>query len=586
MKFILNRLSKRQKHILDIVAGYWKWLLVGMGCSIVGAASSSASAYLVKPLLDDIFMDKDAAMLLIIPGLILIVSVLKGFASYGREYFMKYVGLSVTRDLRDLLYAKIIDLPLQFFHKEKVGVLMSRITYDVETVKTVVSSAITDTISDVLTLVGLMGVVIYMDWQLALGTFLIMPIASYPIVKLGKRIRKFSIGVQETMADLTSFLLETLSGIKIVKVFTKESFEKKRFGKTNSIYFKLGMKRVRAQALSSPIMEALGGVAVAFVVWMGGFRVIEGSSTPGTFFAFLAAVVMMYGPVRKLSKLYGNIQPGVAAMDRIYDILEEESKIIESEKPALLDGSIFNIEFKDVQFEYNNEDGAVLKNINLSVAPGEVLALVGMSGGGKTSLVNLVPRFFDITRGDLFIGNENIKNLSIESLRQHISIVTQEPILFNETVRDNIKYGKSDATDEEIEAAAKSAFAYDFVQGFPKGFDTRIGELGNRLSGGEKQRICIARALIKNAPILILDEATSALDAEAERVVQKALGNLMKNRTTLVIAHRLSTIEYADRAILLKNGEIVEQGTHNALMEQKGEYYKLQTMQSSKGELR
>lgn len=584
MKFILNRLSKRQKHILNIVAGYWKWLLVGMACSIVGAASSSASAYLVKPLLDDIFIDKDATMLLIIPGLILFVSVLKGFASYGREYFMKYVGLSVTRDLRDLLYAKIIGLPLQFFHKEKVGVLMSRITYDVETVKTVVSSAIAEVISDVLTLAGLMGVVIYMDWQLAVGTFLIMPIASYPIVKLGRRIRKFSIGVQETMADLTSFLLETFSGIKIVKVFTKEPFEKKRFGITNSIYFKLGMKRVRAQALSSPIMEALGGVAIAFVVWVGGFRVIEGSSTPGTFFAFLAAVVMMYGPVRKLSKLYGNIQPGVAAMDRIYDILEEESKIVERANSLLLEGSTFDIQFKDVQFEYNNEDGPVLKNINLSVAPGEVLALVGMSGGGKTSLVNLVPRFFNITKGDLFIGDINIKDLSVKSLREHISIVTQEPILFNETVRDNIRYGKSDASDKEVEMAAKSAFAYDFIQGFPKGFDTRIGELGNRLSGGEKQRICIARALIKNAPILILDEATSALDAEAERVVQKALGNLMKNRTTFVIAHRLSTIEYADRVILLKNGEIEEQGTHDALMEQKGEYFKLQTMQNSKGE--
>jgi subfamily B ATP-binding cassette protein MsbA len=584
MKYIINKLSKRQKHILGIVAGYWKWLLVGMLCSVVGAASSSASAYLVKPLLDDIFMKKDATMLLIIPGLILIVVLVKGFASYGREYFMKYVGLSVTRDLRDLLYAKIIDLPLQFFHKEKVGVLMSRITYDVETVKSVVSSAITEVISDVLTLLGLIGVVIYMDWKLAVGTLVIMPIACYPIVKLGRRIRKFSIGVQETMADLTSFLLETFSGVKIVKIFTKETFEKKRFGKTNAVYFKLGMKRVRAQALSAPIMEGLGGVAVSFVVWMGGFRVIEGSSTPGTFFAFLAAVVMMYGPVRKLSKLYGTIQPGFAAMNRIYDVLEEESKVIESENPVLLDGTTFDIEFRDVQFEYNKKDGYILKNINLKVAPGEVLALVGMSGGGKTSLVNLVPRFFDITKGDLLIGNKNIRDLSIKSLREHISIVTQEPILFNETVRDNIRYGKSDASDEEVEMAAKSAFAYDFIKGFPEGFDTRIGELGNRLSGGEKQRICIARALIKDAPILILDEATSALDAEAERVVQKALGNLMRNRTTFVIAHRLSTIEYADRVILLKNGEIKEQGTHDALMEKKGEYYKLQTMQNSKGE--
>ncbi len=582
MKFIINRLTKRQKHISSIVAGYWKWLLVGMGCSIVGAGSSSATAYLVKPLLDDIFMKKNAKMLLIIPGLILLVSVLKGFASYGREYFMKLVGLSVIRDLRDLLYNKIVDLPVQFFHKEKVGVLMSRITYDVESVKNVVSSAITEAVSDVLTLMGLICVVIYMDLPLALGTFVIMPIAFYPIIKLGKRIRKFSIGVQETMADLTSFLLETFSGVKIVKIFTKESFEKKRFKKTNAVYFKLGMKRVRAQALSSPIMETLAGVAVAFVVWVGGFRVIEGLSTPGTFFAFLTAVGMMYAPVRKLSKLYGNIQPGVAAMNRIYDILEEESKIIEHGNPVLLEGNSFDIEFIDVQFEYNEKDGSVLKDINLKVAPGEVLALVGMSGGGKTSLVNLIPRFFDITKGELLIGKINIKDISLYSLRKHISIVTQEPILFNETLGDNIRYGKSGATDKEVEQAAKSAYAYDFIQGFPKGFKTRIGELGNRLSGGEKQRICIARALIKDAPILILDEATSALDAEAERVVQKALGNLMKNRTTFVIAHRLATIEYADRVVLLKNGNIAEQGTHDTLMEKKGEYYKLHTMSTSK----
>jgi subfamily B ATP-binding cassette protein MsbA len=584
MKFITKRLTKRQKHLFDIVVVYWRWFIIGMVCSIVAAASSSASAYLVKPLLDDIFMNKDATMLLIIPCLIVFVSLIKGLASYCREYFMKNIGLSVIKDLRDLLYSKIIRLPLQFFHKQKVGVLMSRITYDIETVKTVVSSAIADGISDILTLVGLIGVVLYMDWQLAMGTFVIMPFAGYPIVKLGRRIRKFSISVQETMADLNSFLLETFSGIKIVKIFTKEKYEEERFEETNALYLKLGMKRVRAQALSAPIMEALGGVAVAFVVWVGGFRVIEGDLTPGEFFAFLVAVGMMYGPIRKLSKLYGSVQPGIAALNRIYDVLEEESKILEIENPVLLKGSSFDLEFKDVQFEYSKEDGPVLKNINLKVAPGEVLALVGMSGGGKTSLVNLVPRFFNVTKGDVFIGDQNIKDFSIKSLREHMSIVTQEPILFNETVRDNIKYGKTDATDEEVEHAAKSAFAYDFVKGFPKGFETRIGELGNRLSGGEKQRICIARALIKDAPILILDEATSALDAEAEGVVQKALGNLMKNRTTLVIAHRLSTIEYADRVILLKNGEIAEQGTHSTLMERKGEYYKLQNMQNSKGE--
>ncbi len=581
LKLITNKFTKRQKHLFNIIIKYWRWFAIGMVCSVVGAVSSSASAYLVKPLLDDIFINKDKTMMLIIPGLVILISLIKGVTSYGREYFMKNVGLSVTRDLRGLLYAKIIELPLQFFHKEKVGVLMSRITYDIAILKTIVSSSITNVISDVLTLIGLIGVVVYMDWSLAIWTLLIMPLASYPIIKLGRRIRKFSISVQETIAGLNSFLLETFSGVKIVKIFTKESFEKKRFSETNERYLKLGMKRVKAQALSTPTMEALGGVAIACVVWIGGSRVIEGISTPGTFFSFLAAVVMMYSPVRKLSKLYGNIQPGFAAMDRIYAILEKEPDIMESRHSSTLEGSELDVEFKNVHFEYNKESGPVLKNINLHVAKGEILALVGMSGGGKTTLINLIPRFFNITKGELLIGNKNIQKFSLKSLREKISIVTQEPILFNETIRDNIRYGKTDATDEEIESAAKSAFAYDFVQGFPKGFETRIGELGNRLSGGEKQRICIARALIKDAPILILDEATSALDAEAERVVQKALGNLMKNRTTFVIAHRLSTIEYTDRVILIKNGEIKEQGRHEELMAQKGEYHKLYTMQNS-----
>jgi subfamily B ATP-binding cassette protein MsbA len=300
--------------------------------------------------------------------------------------------------------------------------------------------------------------------------------------------------------------------------------------------------------------------------------VINGTSTPGTFFSFLTAVMMLYDPVKKLSQLNNTIQEGVASATRIFDVLEEESLIIEKSKPDQLEGDSFNIEFDSVSFAYNDGDKPALNNINLKVAPGEILALVGMSGGGKTSLVNLVPRLYDVTAGSVLIAGKNIKDFSI---------VTQEPILFNESVKENIRYGKMDATDLEIQKAAQAAFAYDFIIGFPKGFDTVIGELGSRLSGGEKQRICIARALLKDAPILILDEATSALDSHAERVVQKALENLMKGRTSFVIAHRLSTINYASRIILLKNGIIKEQGTHDELMAKEGEYYKLQTMQST-----
>jgi subfamily B ATP-binding cassette protein MsbA len=325
------------------------------------------------------------------------------------------------------------------------------------------------------------------------------------------------------------------------------------------------MKKITANALSSPIMEFLGGLGIAFIIWFGGMRVITGTSTPGTFFSFLTAVMMLYDPVKRLSRLNNTIQEGAAAAARIFDVLEEESAILERENPEMLSGKALDVEFDHV------------------VAPGEVLALVGMSGGGKTSLVNLVPRLYDVTQGAVRIAGKNVKDLSLKSLRDHISIVTQEPILFNETVRDNIRYGRMAATDQEIEEAARAAFAHDFILGFPKGYDTVIGELGSRLSGGEKQRICIARALLKDAPILILDEATSALDSQAERLVQKALENLMKGRTTFVIAHRLSTIDYASRIILLKDGSIQEQGTHDELMALKGEYFKLQTLQSVKG---
>ncbi len=582
MKNILSKkLGMREKAVLELIGQHKKRLFLAMLCMIVMAGATSVSAYLVKPMLDDVFINQDRRMLLLIPQLAVIVFLLKGIASYGQEYLMNYVGESIIRELRDRLYNKIVDLPMGFFHKERTGTLMSRITYDVNIVKAMVSTAVTNIARDIFTVLGLACVIVYMDWKLAIGAFVILPAAFYPIFYIGKRVRKFSKGAQERMADVTSFLYETLSGSKIVKIFNMEEYEKERFRKKNHDFFTVEMKTVRSRALSSPVMEFLGGLGIAFIVWFGGSRVISGHSTPGTFFSFLTAVMMLYAPVKKLSKLYSTVQQGVAAITRVFDVLQERSDIREPENPVILSGDAFGVSFRDVAFMYSPDEGSVLRDINLEVAPGEVLAIVGMSGGGKTSLVNLLPRFYDTTAGQITIGGHDIRTLSVKSLRAHISIVTQEPILFNETVRDNIRYGRMDASDESVEAAAKSAYAYDFVKGFPRGFDTVIGELGSRLSGGEKQRICIARALIKDAPILILDEATSALDAEAERIVQKALVNLMKNRTTFVIAHRLSTVDHADRIVFLKGGRIAEEGTHDQLMEKRGEYYKMQKMQHS-----
>jgi subfamily B ATP-binding cassette protein MsbA len=354
-----------------------------------------------------------------------------------------------------------------------------------------------------------------------------------------------------------------------------------RFFKKTLKLFRFELKGVRFKALASPVMEFLGGLGIAIVIWFGGYQVISGTSTAGTFFSFMAAVIMLYAPLKKLSKLNNIIQQGLAGADRVFDILEAESDIQEISNPVKFKRGSHHVIFKNVYFKY--DDVMVLKDINLDVRPGEILAFVGMSGGGKTSIVNLIPRFYDVSKGVILIDDIDIRDASISSLRNQIAIVTQDPILFNDTVRNNIAYGNQNASDEGIENAARAAYAYEFIQKFPDGFDTNIGELGGRLSGGEKQRICIARALLKDAPILILDEATSSLDAESETLVQKALENLMKGRTTFIIAHRLSTVGYADRIAVIVDGGIVEEGKHEELISRKGEYFKLYQMQLSSG---
>ncbi len=578
-KMFKLKLKNRHKHLLSLVKENKLRLFLAMVCMLVIAIATSATAFLVKPVLDDIFFNKDTQMLIIIPIVVILIYFLRGLGSYGQEYLMNYVGEGIIRNLRNDLYDRIQDLSLAFFHKEKTGVLMSRITNDVNIIKAMVSTAVTGSLKDSFTIVGLTLVIFYRDWKMALFAFLVLPLAFFPLVEFGRRVRRVSTGCQESMADLSSFLHETFAGNKIVKAFGMESYEKKRFFEKTLHLFKIEMKAVVARSLSSPIMEFLAGLGIAFIIWYGGSKVISGTSTAGTFFSFMAAVLMLYDPVKKLSGLNNAVQQGLAAADRVFDILEMETDIKEKKNPVEIKRGPHRVFFENVFFKY--EDVMVLEDINLDVKAGEVLALVGMSGGGKTSLVNLIPRFYDVTHGGIRIDGVNICNASISSLRDQMAIVTQEPILFNESVRNNIAYGKMNATDEEIIKAAKAAYAYDFIQRFPDKFDTNIGELGGRLSGGEKQRICIARALLKDAPILILDEATSSLDAEAEMLVQKALENLMKGRTTFVVAHRLSTIDYADRIAVIVNGRIVEEGKREELIAQKGEFFKLYQMQYS-----
>ena len=565
------------RRVLEFVKPFWLRLLGAMICMIFVAGLTAAMAYTIKPVVDEIFMEKDVMKLKLLPLVIVLLFVMKGAAEFGQGYLMNFVGHSIVKRFRDELYSHIQTLPLSFFHKHDTGLLMARIMNDVNIVKETVSSATTGVIKECFTVVFLLGLIFYQDWKLALIAIVVLPFATIPIIRFGRRMRSLSTRCQETAAAVNSLLHETFTGTRIVKAFGMEEYENQRLFKRTLQWFSYEMKAVIIRCISSPVMALLGGLGIAFVVFYGGYGVISGKSTPGTFFSFITAVMMLYDPMRRLSPLNNAIQEGLAAAVRVYDILDTESEIKDRLDARELRPGHHSVVFDNVSFRY--EDEMVLRDINLDVRSGKVVALVGMSGGGKTTLVNLIPRFYDVTNGAILIDGADIRDLSIASLRTQIGIVTQDPILFNDTIRNNIGYGNPDAPESDIVAAAKAAYAYDFIQGFPERFHTVVGEKGVRLSGGEKQRICIARALLKNAPILILDEATSSLDTESEQAVQQALDNLMKGRTTFVIAHRLPTIRNADHIVVIVNGKIVEEGKHEELLALEGEYYKLYAMQ-------
>ncbi|MCF8095067.1 MAG: ABC transporter ATP-binding protein/permease, partial [Desulfobacteraceae bacterium] len=457
-------LRPRHKRILEYIRQSRGKLALAMFCMIVVSATTSATAFLVKPILDDVFMKKNEQMLLLMPLAVMIIYLLRGAAMYGQEFLMHYVGETIIRKMRENLYDRISDLPLSFFQRKKTGVLMSRITNDVNIIKNMVSNAVTGAIKDCFTIIGLIFVIFYRDWQLALLAMVVLPVAFFPIIEFGRRIRRFSTRSQESMADLNTFLHETFTGNKIVKAFGMEPREKSRFFDKNRQYYRYEIKTFRIKALSSPVMEILGGIGIAMVIWYGGYGVIHGDSTPGTFFSFMTAVMLLYAPVKKLSKLNNAIQQGMAAADRVFDILETESDIVEPEDPKPMPDSPHTVVFENVAFEYEPGE-RVLRDINLEVHPGERLGIVGTSGCGKTTLVNLIPRFYDVTAGAVKIDGMDIREFSVPELRSHIAVVTQEPILFNDTIGANIGYGKKNATCEQIRDAARAAYIHDFIQG-------------------------------------------------------------------------------------------------------------------------
>ena len=565
------------KRLLKLARPHALKFSIAMICMLVVGATTSALAFLVKPTLDEIFLRKNAELLMWIPLAVVGIYLTKGACNYTQTVLMNFIGQRVVADLRAALYRKIQTQSLAFFTKNPTGMLMSRITNDVSYIQGAVSEAVTALLKDSFTLVCLVFVIFYRDWRLAIIAMFVFPLAVYPIAKFGQKMRQVATRTQVTLGSLTTLLQETISGTRIVKAFSMEEYENRRFSVENERLFRLYLKAVSITAISSPFMEFLGGLGISAIIFYGGYQVIHGQSTPGTFFSFLTALIMLYEPVKRLTNVNNTIQQGIAGAQRVFGIIDLVPEIRNTVNALPLPRISREIEIRNVTFRY--EEAPVLRDINLTIRAGEVVAFVGMSGGGKTTLVNLIPRFYDVTEGAILIDGRDIRDITIESLRGQIAIVTQQTILFNDTVRNNIAYGDIERTEEAITAAAKAANAHDFIMRLPKGYDTLSGEQGTKLSGGERQRISIARALLKDAPILILDEATSSLDSEAEIEVQDALENLMKGRTTLVIAHRLSTIRNADRIIVLVNGEIREEGTHEHLLSCQGEYCRLYNMQ-------
>jgi subfamily B ATP-binding cassette protein MsbA len=567
------------RRLLSFIKPYRMKLVISLILTTIVAGAMPAIALLVKYVMDKVFIAKDQSWLILMATTVIVIYVIKSICDYFSYYNMNDVGQSVIRDIRDRLYNHIQTLSMPYFIRTPTGILISRITNDVNMVQLSVTESVTEFIRQSLTLIGLVLVVFWRDWRLAIIAMLVFPLVIYPIHKFGQRLKRYSTKSMKVMGNVMSILDEAISGIRIVKAYNMEEYETKRFSEENQNYYKNWMKRVSIRALSGPLLELIGGLGTAFLLWYGGMKVISGSLTPGDFISFLTGLSMLYAPIRKLNKVNIEIQEGIAASKRIFELLDTSPEIIEKPGGITLPRMEGDFELKNVWFSYSSDKCYALEDISFTAQKGKQLALVGESGSGKSTIANLLPRFFDVSKGSILVSGMDIRDVTLKSLRENIAMVTQEMILFNDTISANIAYGTLRSSMGEICEAAKAANAHEFIMDLKDGYDTVVGESGVRLSGGQRQRLCIARAIIKNAPILILDEATSALDTESEREVQAALDRLMKGRTSLVIAHRLSTIVGADEIIVLSHGRIVEQGTHHDLLKKDGHYARLYALQ-------
>ena len=564
--------------ILSYIKPYMHRLLFAMVCTIMAAAGNLYIPWIIKDMIDEVLADKNGTMLNWIAASIIAIFIVRGLFWYGQNYLMSYVGQSVIIDIRAAVFKKLQRLSVSFYDKNKTGTIMSYVTNDVNALQSAMVENTIEMITEGFILIGSVVAMIYLDWRLTLFTVCTFPVVLWFMEFFGKKIRKTGGRIQECTADITSVLQESVASARVIKSFVREDYEVDRFDVENKANFRANMKNAQLMATLTPVVELVAAIGVTMIIWYGGNNVINGTITAGSLVAFLTYAVNISNPIKRLTRVIGNIQKALAAAQRVFMIIDMPEEIAESRDAKQLPEVSGKVEFQNVSFAYNDK-GNVITDLSFSVKPGEVIAIVGPSGAGKSTIANLLPRFYDVNKGDIKIDGHSVREVTLDSLREQVGIVPQETMLFNGSVYNNILYGRLDATKEEIEAAAKAANAHDFIMQLTDGYETKLGDVGVNLSGGQRQRIAIARAILKNPRILILDEATSALDTESERVVQEALDRLMVGRTSFVIAHRLSTVKNADKILVLEKGNLVESGTHDELLALDGLYahlYKIQ----------
>ena len=567
--------------LLSYIKPYKRRLVEALVCIVVAAAANLYLPWVIKDMIDKVLAARDMDMLNLICVGIVVIFFIRGIFYYGQGYLVSYIGQRVIVDVRDVLFRKIQRLPIAFFDQRQTGEIMSYISNDVAALQSALVERMVEMLTESAIFVGSLVMMVLLDWKLSILTLITVPLVGLAMDIFGKKVRSAGSVIQERMSDITALMQESISSERVVKSFVREEFEIDRFHEQNELNFRAVMKDAQLSSLLTPTVEFLAALAVTVIIWFGGKEVVDGVITAGTLVAFLTYAVNLANPVKRLSRIYAQIQKAMAGADRVFALLDMEETVTSAPGAKTLPPVEGRVCFSDVSFSYR-EDVPALTDLTFTVEPGQMIAFVGPSGAGKSTVANLIPRFYDVTGGSITVDGYDVRDVTTESLRSQIGIVPQETVLFSATVRENIRYGRLNATDAEIEAAAKSANAHDFIMALPEGYDTEIGERGANLSGGQRQRIAIARAILKDPRILILDEATSALDTESEKVVQAALDRLMVGRTSFVIAHRLSTIIGADRIYVLDGGRVREQGTHEELLAAGGLYAGLYQIQYGK----